>query len=191
MSDIPPFNLRWLRAVKRSDLSSKAKAVANVLGIHYMTWDTGGDMRPGVPRLAKDTSMSERSVHRALKELGDAGYLKVGKRGHTGTATLYYGTFPAKRKGEDESSPRQAAAMTPAERPANVTTAESRVRTENAHDPPACGGDYVLPAGKYKGETIAQVFAEKPDYVTEFLVTTECRHALTRHEAQAFLNSLG
>jgi Helix-turn-helix domain len=95
-------NIRWARALARSDLSSKAKHVAYVCALHYMNWQTLGDCRPGVPRLAKDASLSARTVQRALNELVEAGWLAIGKRGRSGRATLYYGTWPRNKTTDDD-----------------------------------------------------------------------------------------
>ena len=87
--------LRWLRSLVRAgEVSSTARNVGFTAGLLYMNWQTLGDIRPGVPRLAADTHLSERTVKRCLAELVDAGYLVKVKRGHTGSATLYRASFP-------------------------------------------------------------------------------------------------
>lgn len=87
-------NLRWAAAlVNERDLSRPAKLVGLVCALKYANWETLGDIRPGVPNLARDTSTSPRTVQRALNELVRAGYLEIAKRGSYGRATLYVGRF--------------------------------------------------------------------------------------------------
>lgn len=92
-----PSNLRWAYAVIGTDMSSKAKVVALVCALRYMGWSNLRNVRPGVPRLVRDTGLSASSVQRALDELCERRYLKLWKRGHTGSASVYHGTWPNAR----------------------------------------------------------------------------------------------
>lgn len=89
-----PTNLRWTRSLLASPATSKAKLVGVVCALQYMDWKTLGNVRPGVPRLSKETGLSPSTVQRALNELVERRFLAVAHRGGAGWATLYRGTFP-------------------------------------------------------------------------------------------------
>jgi hypothetical protein len=108
-----PPNLRWAYAVKGTDLPSRAKLVAYVVAVEYMNRQTLGDVRPGVPRLARDTSLSERTVAYALQDLEDAGYLVLVKRGGPGRASLYRGMFPHRHDETPDEAPTVVAFTCP------------------------------------------------------------------------------
>ena len=106
-------HVQWAKQVAGSQtLTSNARLVALVISLRYMDWNTLGDVRPGVPRLATDTSLSASSVQRALHELVEAGFFALSKKGGTGRASLYRGTFPRAVKAKAGVEPMR---MTPTE----------------------------------------------------------------------------
>lgn len=72
-----PVWLTWRKVIRSSDLPSTTRLVLfNLAG--YLN-DEGEGAFPSVPRQAKDTGLTERSIYKALKIAEDGGYLTIGK----------------------------------------------------------------------------------------------------------------
>jgi hypothetical protein len=152
-------HVRWSKlAFKSRSLSSNARLVASAISTNYMDWETLGNIFPGVPRLADDTHLSERSVHRALKELVDAGFLGKGKKGCTGRATLYFGTWPKRAKVDAENAEPQATGT----RTVAPTTASLAPVIEMTTPRPPTNADVVVNVGLYHGLTFADIYERDP-----------------------------
>lgn len=80
---------RWTRTVMAAGLSPTEQAVAHALGMYADR--RGGNVRPGVARLAKDVGVSERTVSRALVAIRKAGLAIIASRSHRfrGLADVY------------------------------------------------------------------------------------------------------
>jgi len=81
--------------VIQSNLSAKAKVTYMALALHA---DTKGECFPSKDVLAKEASLSERSVHTALRELEAAGQIEIisrGRRNGSQTTNVYRLALPA------------------------------------------------------------------------------------------------
>ena len=74
-----PFLIEWRTALRSSDLSWKAKLVGFVLSTHMDA--QGGSCFPAIPTIAREASISERSVQTGLRELERAGVVVTERRG--------------------------------------------------------------------------------------------------------------
>jgi DNA-binding transcriptional MocR family regulator len=84
-------------AVLASDLSSSAKLTALAISYHY-NWQEANRAFPSVASLVKRTSLSRATIHRAKKELIDAGYLDSIRRYNK--SNLYLPMIPTQSHGE-------------------------------------------------------------------------------------------
>lgn len=88
----------WTSLLARLDLSSTVKAVGTRLAL-YADYRTGRSIHPGTEQLASATSLSDRTVRRALDELRDTGLIVRTFQGSTagrrGLADEYRLAHPA------------------------------------------------------------------------------------------------
>jgi GntR family transcriptional regulator len=84
----------WRQVIREADLTPKAKLVALDLSL-FMNQD--GEAWPSVPRIARETNLSESSVRRALQELEDAGVLRRIERGDGRQPSRYLALIPGGR----------------------------------------------------------------------------------------------
>jgi len=61
----------------------------------YADWDTGGDVRPGLERIAATVGVSVKTTKRCVTQLVTAEWLAIDARGSFGRATVYRLTVPA------------------------------------------------------------------------------------------------
>lgn len=97
-----PLPIAWRTAVYAVDgrvLSWRAKAVAGAISTHMD--GNGRNVRPSVAMLAAETALSSRTVDTGLRELREAGFLVVERKGGgRKRPTRYRGVIPALEAGD-------------------------------------------------------------------------------------------
>ena len=103
MADAPKNNKRskhflfsWRNAVYKSDLSSSEKFTLITISM-FMT-SRGFNSFPSIKLLAEKTSLSERSIKRAVKKISETGFISIAKKrdGKDWNHNQYTATFPKK-----------------------------------------------------------------------------------------------
>ena len=143
-----PFKFEWLEAVTREPrLTLSERTVATALGL-YANAD-GTHAHPGVDRLARHLSCSERTVRRALVSIEKLGFIVLrshgSRAGVRGRASVYDLTIPHGRKYDDPNH-RTHMSAGPVENPAQRGEAEPNHRTSVTEPPDTA----VPPPGPYQ-----------------------------------------
>jgi hypothetical protein len=155
----PTGRYEWERAVL-DDLTPSTptvKLVALTLAT-YSNGRTGGNVRPGIQRLAKVTGLSERTIIRSVKELEELGMVACVRRGSSlgrggkGMASTYQLTVPvdlgAGADGTGDSSPDHVTPMSPDNGPEQVTLTPEQVTPATDHV--TLTPDHVTPMSPYQ-----------------------------------------
>jgi hypothetical protein len=91
-------NIRWHHAILASTLKPRAKLVGCAIAAEYADFEPLEDIWPGVDWLCRDTNQSPSTVQGALDDLVAERFMVKVRRGGTGRASEYRGTFPRTRK---------------------------------------------------------------------------------------------
>jgi hypothetical protein len=96
---------RWIVAVMADQqLPPYARVVAGYIGALFNP--TKGYAHPAVPRIAKDTGFTERSVFRAIKMIADQGHFLVNSGGGRTKANAYHLNFETRTPGTGFKAPK-------------------------------------------------------------------------------------